>query len=75
MRELPEVIRIPFEEAVRDVRLQGWEDDWFSTATYDPREHGSLEEPKIDFVYNCKFFSRTPYSYMLLTLRRGQRLR
>jgi hypothetical protein len=52
MKQLPEVIRIPFEEAVEDIRLQGWEDDWFSSASFDPREHGTLEEPKIDFVYN-----------------------
>lgn len=53
MRELPEVVRIPFEEAVQDVTLEGWEDDWFSSATYDIDRFGELEEPKIDFVYNC----------------------
>jgi hypothetical protein len=52
MNELPEVIRIPFEEAVLDVELEGWEDDWFSSATYDYER--DLAEPKLDFVYNCK---------------------
>lgn len=52
---LPEVIRIPFEEAVGDVTLQGWEDEWISSATFDHDKHGSLSEPKIDFVYNCKY--------------------
>jgi hypothetical protein len=54
MRELPEVVRIPFEDAVKEVRLQGWEDEWFSTASFDSQKHGKLLEPKIDFVYNCK---------------------
>lgn len=52
IKELPEVIRIPFEEAVRDVELEGWEDDWFSSATYDYEK--KLAEPKLDFVYNCE---------------------
>lgn len=54
IKGLPEVIRIPFEEAVRDVSLKGWEDQWFSSATFDSDLHGLLEEPKIDFVYNCE---------------------
>ena len=54
MRELPEVIRIPFEEAVKDIQLQGWEDEWFASGEFDPQTHGVLAEPKIDFVYNCK---------------------
>lgn len=54
VRKLPDVLRIPFEQAVRDVTLNGWEDEWLSTATFDSSKHGSLEEPKIDFVYNCK---------------------
>jgi hypothetical protein len=55
LKQLPEVIRIPFEEAVGDVELAGWEDEWFSTATYNHEEFGNLKEPKIDFVYNCKY--------------------
>ena len=54
MRQLPEVVRIPFEEAVNDVVLQGWEDEWFSSATFDYEKDGPLAAPKIDFVYNCK---------------------
>ena len=64
VKDLPEVVRIPFEDAVKDVELQGWEDDWFSSANFDPRVHGTLEEPKIDFVYNCK-----PYPMLLLERR------
>ncbi|KAI0481079.1 hypothetical protein GGR56DRAFT_672122 [Xylariaceae sp. FL0804] len=48
----PEVLRIPFEEAVRDIALEGWEDEWFSTGVHDAEKHGMLAEPKIDFVYN-----------------------
>ncbi|KAL6242503.1 hypothetical protein RBB50_010643 [Rhinocladiella similis] len=48
---LPEVVHIPFEDAVRDEVLQGWEDDWVAHGSYDPSKWGKLEEPKIDFVY------------------------
>ncbi|KAI0378705.1 hypothetical protein F5Y04DRAFT_272414 [Hypomontagnella monticulosa] len=48
---LPDVIRIPFEEAVQDVALEGWEDEWFSSGHFDAK-YGPLAEPKIDFVYN-----------------------
>jgi hypothetical protein len=58
IKQLPEVDRIPFEEAVKDVELQGWEDDWFSTATYNHGKFGNLEEPRIDFVYNCKCYAK-----------------
>jgi len=70
MNQLPEVIRIPFEEAVADVELGGWEDSWFSSATYD-FERG-MAEPKLDFVYNCECAA-----HPLLPLadgRRGQRI-
>lgn len=50
---LPEVVHIPFEDAVRDEVLQGWEDDWVAHGSYDPSKWGKLEEPKIDFVYLC----------------------
>ncbi|KAI2636271.1 hypothetical protein GGS26DRAFT_581180 [Hypomontagnella submonticulosa] len=49
---LPDVIRIPFEEAVQDVALEGWEDEWFSSGNFDVKKYGPLVEPKIDFVYN-----------------------
>ncbi|KAI1123771.1 hypothetical protein F5Y10DRAFT_269778 [Nemania abortiva] len=50
--DLPDVIRIPFEEAVKDVELEGWEDEWFSSGNYNKDQFGLLAEPKIDFVYN-----------------------
>lgn len=56
MNGLPEVVRIPFEEAVKDVSLNGWEDDWISSADFDSTKYGSLDEPKLDFVYNCECF-------------------
>lgn len=51
---LPEIIHIPFEDAVAGSTLQGWEDQWISHASYDAKAWGKLEEPKIDFVYLCK---------------------
>lgn len=48
----PDVIRIPFEDAVQDVKLDGWEDEWFSSGRFDASKEGPLPEPKIDFVYN-----------------------
>ncbi|KAH8159723.1 hypothetical protein CIB48_g8514 [Xylaria polymorpha] len=50
--DLPDVIRIPFEEAVKDVELEGWEDEWFSSGNYNKGQFGLLAEPKLDFVYN-----------------------
>jgi hypothetical protein len=48
---LPDMIFVPFEDAVTDIELRGWEDIWISKARYiGPK----LAEPKIDFVYNCK---------------------
>ncbi|KAH6647864.1 hypothetical protein BKA67DRAFT_523271 [Truncatella angustata] len=52
LHQIPDVIRISFEEAVQDIELQGWEDDWFSSATFNAQKEGPLAEPKIDFVYN-----------------------
>ncbi|XDG00429.1 hypothetical protein ABKA04_000044 [Annulohypoxylon sp. FPYF3050] len=49
---LPDVIRISFEEAVKDIKLDGWEDEWFSSGYFNVDKHGPLAEPKIDFVYN-----------------------
>jgi hypothetical protein len=49
---LPDLIHVPFEVSVKDVILEGWEDEWIAKARYlGPK----LEEPKIDFVYNCKY--------------------
>ncbi|KAI1846227.1 hypothetical protein JX265_010604 [Neoarthrinium moseri] len=52
LRPIPDVIRISFEEAVQDIKLDGWEDEWFSSANFDAGREGPLPEPKIDFVYN-----------------------
>jgi hypothetical protein len=49
---VPDVIRIPFEDAVQDTKLDGWEDEWFSSGRFDAGKEGPLAEPKIDFVYN-----------------------
>lgn len=47
---LPEIIHIPFEEAVKDYNLAGWEDEWISKGQFDGGKW-TLKEPKIDFVY------------------------
>ncbi len=51
---LPEIVHITFEDAVRDVVLEGWEDEWVADAAFDTKRWGKLQEPKIDFVYLCK---------------------
>ena len=51
---LPEIVHIPFEDAVKDEVLHGWEDEWVAHASYDSKKWGKLVEPKIDFVYLCK---------------------
>jgi hypothetical protein len=48
---LPEIVHIPFEDAVKDVTLEGWEDEWVAKARFDSKKWGKLKEPKIDFVY------------------------
>jgi hypothetical protein len=48
---LPEILHLPFEDAVADMKLVGWEDEWISHASYDVKTWGALEEPRIDFVY------------------------
>lgn len=48
---LPEIVHIPFEDAVKDVTLDGWEDEWVAKARFDSKKWGKLKEPKIDFVY------------------------
>lgn len=51
---LPDLLHIPFEDAVRDEVLEGWEDEWFTHARFNAERWGKLQEPKIDFVYNCE---------------------
>lgn len=51
---LPDIIHTPFEDAVSDVDLEGWEDLWFSDAELDTAKRGTIKETKIDFVYTCK---------------------
>jgi hypothetical protein len=49
---LPDLLHVPFEVSVKDVVLEGWEDEWIAKARYSGPK---LEEPKIDFVYTCEF--------------------
>jgi len=49
---LPNMIHLPFEDAVSDVQLEGWEDEWIANARFSGPK---LAEPKIDFVYNCRY--------------------
>lgn len=70
---LPEIIHIPFEDAVKDDVLQGWEDLWISEASYDVKRWGKLDEIKIDFVYLCKLDIAWETSRRVMTnLRRGE---
>jgi hypothetical protein len=48
---LPDLVHVPFEVSVKDVVLEGWEDQWIAKARYSGPK---LAEPKIDFVYNCE---------------------
>ena len=48
---LPEILHIPFEDVVANMKLAGWEDEWIAHASFDVRKFGALEEPKIDFIY------------------------
>jgi hypothetical protein len=45
---LPDLVHVPFEVSVKDVVLEGWEDEWIAKAIY---KGPKLAEPKIDFVY------------------------
>jgi len=49
---LPDIIHVPFEVSTAEVKLQGWEDQWFANAVF-VGDH--LKEPKIDFLYTCKY--------------------
>lgn len=48
---LPEIQHIPFEDAVSDMNLVGWEDEWIAHASFDVKKWHTLAEPKIDFIY------------------------
>lgn len=56
-QKLPDIVMIPFEVAVSNDVLQGWEYQWVSDARYDLELWGRLKEPKIDFVYTCQYTS------------------
>ncbi|KAI9761305.1 MAG: hypothetical protein M4579_001095 [Chaenotheca gracillima] len=67
---LPDIIHIPFEEAVSEETLEGWEDEWLADGVFDPQKWGRLKEPKIDFVYTWvngseEAFKDTIYPYEL----------
>ncbi|KAF2003940.1 hypothetical protein P154DRAFT_427696 [Amniculicola lignicola CBS 123094] len=55
---LPDVLHFTFEQSVKDVILEGWEDTWIAKAHYTGPQ---LEEPKIDFVYNWVNGSQTEF--------------
>lgn len=59
--ELPDYVFIPLSKAVEDEVLEGWEDDWFSHASFKAKDSGKLTEPKIDFVYTCEFLQCDAY--------------
>lgn len=71
---LPEIVHIPFEDAVKDEVLHGWEDDWVAHASYDAKKWGKLAEPKIDFVYLCKYHNLSVAVDSMADLDRGERL-
>ncbi|KAK5168498.1 hypothetical protein LTR04_006625 [Oleoguttula sp. CCFEE 6159] len=67
---LPDIVHIPFEDAVAEDVLQGWEDEWIASGEFDVKRWGKLEEPKIDFVYTWvngsdEAFQETIYPYEL----------
>jgi hypothetical protein len=51
---LPDIVHVPFEDSTTDVKLQGWEDQWYSEAELDILKWGEIPETKIDFVYTCE---------------------
>ncbi|KAJ4356779.1 uncharacterized protein N0V89_004815 [Didymosphaeria variabile] len=51
---LPDLLHVTFEQSVQNVTLDGWEDEWIAKARYTGPK---LQEPKIDFVYNCAYMT------------------
>lgn len=75
-QSLPDLVYIPFEDAIRDDVLAGWEAEWVMNGTYDIEKWGLLPEPRIDFVYTCKYHSLPGSAdFSAHTIRRGQRVR
>lgn len=58
----PDVVHLAFEEAVNDIELEGWEDEWFSAGKFDVSRFRALHEPTIDFVYNWVNGSDTAFN-------------
>jgi len=56
IESMPDMIHIPFEDATSDVDLYGWEDQWFSHGIYSSERYGNFTEPKIDFIFTCKWY-------------------
>jgi hypothetical protein len=69
--ELPDFVHIPLYMAVGDEVLEGWEEDWFAHAEYNPTKHGRIREPKIYFVYTCKFLIPMRVCTTQADVRRG----
>lgn len=64
---LPDIVYIPFEDAVKDDVLTGWEAEWLMDGTYDAKKWGLLKEPRIDFVYTYGNVRITAFTAHVLT--------
>jgi hypothetical protein len=73
--ELPDFVHIPLRMAVKDEILESWEEDWFAHADYNAAKHGKIRDPKIDFVYTCKFYFPKAIRKARAHIFRGQRFR
>ncbi|KAJ1337351.1 3-O-alpha-D-mannopyranosyl-alpha-D-mannopyranose xylosylphosphotransferase [Microdochium nivale] len=67
---MPDLVHVPFEDAVAGETLDGWEDEWFGNATYSNATWGTLPEPRVDFIYTWvngsqDAFARTMRPYEL----------
>lgn len=71
--ELPDFVHIPLHMAVEDEVLENWEEDWFAHADFDAAQHGKVREPKIDFVYTCKYLISKVFRKTRTNSPRGQR--